>query len=59
MEFATEPGYQPIVEALNFIKSQLHSQTTFYSELVYISIEGALKNSYHDIVMRYSAKVNE
>ncbi len=48
--------YQPIVEALDFIKAQLQSQTTFYSEVACIPIDGAVKKSHQDIVMNRSDK---
>ena len=42
--------FQPIVEALETIKSQLYSSSTLYPENITIPIEGAIKKSHEPII---------
>lgn len=53
---ANNDHYQPIVDALDFIKSQLRSHTSFYPGTACVPIEGAIKKSHQAIVMKHSDK---
>lgn len=43
--------YQPIIEALTLIQSQLDSGTTYYPINLCVPIEGALKKSHQDFIL--------
>jgi len=46
--------YQPIIDALSLIKSQLDSGTTYYPMNLCIPIDGAVKNKHKPLVVEYT-----
>lgn len=52
LEFDTRnTHYQPIIEALNVIQTQLDSGTTYYSTNLMVPIDGAVKKSHQSFVI--------
>jgi len=55
LDFKTNNNhYQPIIEALSIIKSQLDSGTTYYPMNLCIPIDGAVKNIHKPLVLEYT-----
>lgn len=55
LDFKTNNNhYQPIIEALSIIKSQLDSGTTYYPMNLCLPIDGAVKNIHKPLVLEYT-----